>query len=199
MEDHKTHPSDPRRWYNSNYLPHFDAGEIPQFVTYRLAGSLPVSIRQFYKQQLAEGRISEIDYHHAIDKYLDEGKGPDHLKRREVASIIEENFLRFDGEKYRLHAWVIMPNHGHVLFTPINGFTLEKIIHSMKSFTANRANAILGRTGPFWAREYYYRYIRSREHFLNTINYIDNNPVKARLCRQASDWPFGSARMTLTR
>ena len=195
MHDNETSLSDPRRWYDSNYLPHFDGGEIAQFVTYRLAGSLPIRIRDLYKQQLEQGVISEIDYHHAIDKHLDEGYGPDHLRRPEIANIVEENLLRFDGEKYRLHAWVIMPNHGHILFTPLNGFTLGTIVHSMKSFTANRANSILGKTGPFWAREYYDRYIRNEEHFFNTINYIDNNPVKARLCQEPGDWPFGSARM----
>ena len=195
MPDYETSLSEPRHWYNSNYLPHFDGGEIAQFVSYRLAGSLPIHIRDLYKQQLEHGKISEIDYHNTIDKHLDKGIGPDHLRRPEIAKIIEDNFLRFDGEKYRLHAWDIMPNHGHILFTPLNGFTLSKIVHSMKSFTANRANTILGRTGPFWAREYYDRYIRNEEHFFNTINYIDNNPVKAGLCREPGDWPCGSARM----
>jgi hypothetical protein len=63
----------------------------------------------------------------------------------------------------------------------------------MKSYTANRANALLSRSGPFWAREYFDRYIRNGEHFTNTVAYIHNNPVKAKLCSDPSDWPFSSA------
>jgi REP element-mobilizing transposase RayT len=62
-----------------------------------------------------------------------------------------------------------------------------------KSSTAHDANKLLSRKGPFWMNEYFDRYIRNEQHFRNTVRYIENNPVKARLCQKASEWPFSSA------
>ena len=87
-----------------------------------------------------------------------------------------------------------MPNHVHVLFTPLHDKSLSAILHSWKSFTAKQANRILGTTGAFWQEEYFDRLIRDEGHFLATIGYIDENPVKAGLCKGPQDWPFGSAR-----
>lgn len=181
------------RWYKSGYLPHFDSGEIAQFVTYRLAGSLPAKTLKTYKHLFETKQISEIEYHDMIDRYLDKGFGPDHLRRSEIAELVKENLLRFHRQRYFLHAWVIMINHVHIIFTPLNGFTLASILHSMKSYTANHANRVLDRAGAFWAREYYDRYIRDQKHFLNTMNYIHDNPVKSGLCRRPEDWRFSSA------
>jgi REP element-mobilizing transposase RayT len=75
--------------------------------------------------------------------------------------------------------------------------SLSGIIHSWKSFTSKRGNAILGRQGAFWFREYYDRKIRDEEHFKNAVVYIHNNPVKARLCGVSTDWRFSSARRWL--
>jgi len=182
------------QWHSRGYLPHFDGELIPQFVTYRLAGTLPKKVLDSYKQKLDQGTISEIEYHDLIDAYLDDGMDETFLRLAEIASLIEENLLRFDDVKYKLHAWVVMPNHVHVLFTPINGHKLSSIMHSLKSYTANCANRSLQRSGDFWATEYFDRYIRDGKHFSNTVAYIHNNPVKARLCRTAADWPFSSAR-----
>ena len=86
-----------------------------------------------------------------------------------------------------------MPNHVHLLCTPVTGHSLEEIMHSLKSYTANEANKILGREGRFWQKEYFDRYIRNARHFAKVVAYIENNPVKARLCKKAEDWPFSSA------
>jgi len=127
------------------------------------------------------------------EKYLDKGYGQCFLKRRTVAAIVREAFLKFDGDRYRLKAWVIMPNHVHVLLRPNAGNKLEKIMHSLKSFTASESNKVLGRGGQFWMREAFDRYIRDPEHFSRTFRYIENNPVKARLCSTPEDWEFSSA------
>jgi REP element-mobilizing transposase RayT len=66
-------------------------------------------------------------------------------------------------------------------------------MHSLKSYTANEANKTLGREGRFWQKEYFDRYIRNARHFASVMAYIENNPVKARLCEKAEDWPFNSA------
>lgn len=91
-----------------------------------------------------------------------------------------------------------MPNHVHVLLTPTGSHTLSSIVGSWKSFTAKQANGLLGRAGPFWEPDYFDRYIRNEEHFARTVVYIENNPVAAKLCTTASDWPWGSARLNAT-
>lgn len=184
--------TNPRR--SRGYLPHFDGEQLPQFITFRLADTLPKNILDLYRQKLERRLISDIEYHDLIDSYLDRNHGRAYLRMTEVAIIIEENLLRFDGVKYTLHAWVIMPNHAHVLLTPASDTKLHSIMHSMKSYTANRANETLKRSGSFWAREYFDRYIRSGKHFANTVQYIHNNPIKAGLCATAHEWRFSSAR-----
>jgi len=66
-------------------------------------------------------------------------------------------------------------------------------MHSLKSFTSHEANKILGRHGHFWFKEYFDRYIRNGEHFRAVVRYIEENPVKARLCEKPEDWKFSSA------
>jgi REP element-mobilizing transposase RayT len=86
-----------------------------------------------------------------------------------------------------------MPNHIHLLLTRFESYELSDILHSLKSYTAHEANKMLHRSGQFWIEDYFDRYIRNQEHFRKTVEYIENNPVKARLCEKASDWPFSSA------
>jgi REP element-mobilizing transposase RayT len=128
-----------------------------------------------------------------IESMLDRGHGAMHLADPRIADTVERALLHFDGERYRLHAWVIMPNHVHVVATPLGDWTLARIMHSWKSFAAKEANRILGQSGAFWAREYHDRLIRDDVHFANTVSYVANNPVKAGLCKRAEDWRFSSA------
>ena len=86
-----------------------------------------------------------------------------------------------------------MPNHIHFLATPLENIELSEIAHSIKSYTAHEANKLLNRNGQFWQHEPFDRYIRNRKHFVNVIEYIENNPVKARLCEKPKDWRFSSA------
>ena len=108
--------------------------------------------------------------------------------------LVENALLYFDGKRYRLFAWVVMPNHVHVLVELFEDHTLDQILHSWKSYTATEANNILGRRGQFWYREYYDRYIRNEAHFARAVEYIHNNPVAAGLVSRAEDWRFSSAR-----
>jgi REP element-mobilizing transposase RayT len=181
-------------WKSRGYLPHFDRPGLVQFVTYRVSGSLPKHVVEKYERRLAAGDITEIEYHDHIDKYLDSGQGPSFLRDERIAAIVEGNLLRFDGDRYDLHAWVLMPNHVHLLFSTYENHSLSSVLHSMKSYTANKANKLLGRQGKFWSTEYFDRFIRNYAHFESTMRYIHNNPVKAGLCENARDWQFGSAR-----
>jgi putative DNA methylase len=182
----------PKGWYSRGYLPHFDVGTT-QFLTFRLADSLPHDVLEHLRLKVERDLITEREMLISVEKYLDQGIGNCYLRQTKIAEIVEENLLRFDGEKYKLHAWVIMPNHVHLLLTPQEGHSLSEIVHSCKSFTANRANKMLDLTGRFWFPEPFDRFIRDYEHFEKTFNYIESNPVKAKLCKTRSDWRFSSA------
>jgi len=126
---------------------------------------------------------------------LDRGWGACWLKTDAIARLVEDAFLEFDGTRYRLHAWTVMPNHVHVLFTVLPAVSLGTIVGSWKRFTARQANRLLRRTGAFWQTEYWDRFIRNETHFAVAEDYIDQNPVKAGLVGKADLWPYGSARL----
>ena len=128
-----------------------------------------------------------------IAAHLDAGHGACWLKDPRVSTLVENALLHFDGRRYRLLAWCVMPNHVHALVEMQEGFPLSEVVHSWKSFTANEANKVLGRTGDFWQREYHDRFIRDDDHYRNAVLYIENNPVKAGLAKTAEVWRYSSA------
>ena len=182
-------------WYSRGYLPHYDPGSATQFLTCRLFDSLPQKILERFRAELEEKKAEDIEREAMIliEKFLDSGYGECFLKERKIAEIVRNSLQTFDGERYRLFAWVIMPNHVHLLLKPLNGWELYKILQSFKSFTAQKSNKLLDRNGKFWMREYFDRRIRDYEHFEKTLRYIENNPVKAGFCETPDNWEFGSA------
>ena len=175
-------------WHNRGYLPHLDSAQT-QFLTFRLADSMPQELLQKWRK---ESR-NDIQFRKSVEKYLDAGHGSCALRRLDIATMVRNSLLFHDKEKYDLQSWVIMPNHSHILLSPREGHHLDEIEHSIKSYTANEANKILGRRGQFWAIECFDRYIRDWRHFNAVVKYIENNPVKAGLCRTAEEWEFSSA------
>ena len=133
------------------------------------------------------------DYAERLDAYLDRGSGASFLKDPRVAKLVVDALRHFDGARYHLHAWCVMPNRVHVIFSVLPARTpalrLSSIIQSWKSFTAKEANRLLARTGSFWQREYYDHLVRDDEDFVRCIEYTINNPVKAGLCERWEDWP----------
>ncbi len=123
---------------------------------------------------------------------LDAGHGEGLLARPEIGALVQQALRHFDGNRYFLHAWCVMPNHVHVLVTPLKGFSLSSLVHSWKSFTAKAINSALGREGTVWFEEYFDRAIRDEAHFSAAKDYIEDNPVKAGLCAAPGDWPFSS-------
>jgi REP element-mobilizing transposase RayT len=188
----------PRGWHSRGYLPHFDAGEeVVQFVTFRLADSVPEQVVAKWQEEL-RGRpeaARETELCRLVEAFLDTGLGSCHLRDSRVAGVVEGALLFFDTVRYVLHSWVVMPNHVHALFTPLAGWNLSVIIGSWKSFTSKEANKSLGRAGRVWQEDYFDRFIRSVEHYAYAVDYIECNPVKAGLCHARGDWPFGSARL----
>ncbi|NNE97767.1 MAG: transposase [Pyrinomonadaceae bacterium] len=186
----------PNRWHSRGRLPHFEGGEIfLQFVTFRLFDSIPPSKIRKWQLELESEETTDAQREIAIriEKHLDRGYGNAFLKNRKVAEIVENSLLHWDGKKYKLFAWVIMPNHVYLLLRPKKGFALAEIMHSIKSFTANKANELLNRQGDFWQHESFDRFIRNHEHFMRVVGYIENNPVKAGLCLEPSEWRYSSA------
>ena len=182
-------------WYSRGYLPHFDGRALPQFITIHLAGSIPTRVIRRWRQEFKTLTCEQekILLQRRIERYLDQGYGEAFLKIPELAEMVQNALLTFDNLRYRLFSWVIMPNHVHSLLTRFEQFELSDILHSIKSFTAHEANKMLSREGQFWIEEYFDRYIRNQEHFERTVRYIENNPVKAGLCRRPEEWPYSSA------
>jgi len=181
-------------WHSRGYLPHWEAGEIAQSITFRVADSLPAELLQRWRDELkglSEDKIA-LKRRARIEEALDRGHGAVLLSHPAVAELVERSLLHFDIDRYKLHAWSIMPNHVHVLVTPVPGQTLSAITHSWKSFSAKKANALLCRGGTFWAPEYFDRAIRDAAHYQNALGYIAMNPVKAGLRDKSEDWRFSS-------
>lgn len=179
MKSHKA-------WHDRGYLPHFDLGATLQLVTFRLADSIP---RARIESMTSAG---ELDRRVQIEAMIDEGRGSCLLGNPVHATIVKNAPGHFDGARYKLMAWVIMPNHVHALIEQMEGHPLGDVVHSWKSFSANTINRQRGAQGTVWAPDYFDRYIRNEEHYLNAIHYIENNPVKAGLTESPDKWPFSS-------
>jgi len=184
------------RWHSRGRLPHFEGGRLSQFITFRLFDSVPQSAISKWKRKLqgVEDEEAHKEFARRIENYLDRGFGNAYLKNPNIADMVRETLFIWDDAKYKLYSWVIMPNHVHLLLSPNEGyFSLTEIMHSIKSYTANRANKLLLRSGAFWQHESFDRFIRNYQHFTRVVAYIENNPVKAKLCRKPGEWEFSSA------
>ena len=187
-------------WYSRGYLPHRDRTHLLQSITFRLEDSLPQSeLKQLEQKLLLLPEIRrDIEKRKGIEQWLDAGMGCCALRHAEAAACVQNALLHFDGDRYRVLAWVIMPNHVHVLIDPAE--PISKSIQGWKSFTArwllaHNERLKLGIPDPHhvWMREYWDRFIRDDDHLRATIDYIHRNPVKACLCREPEDWPWSSA------
>jgi REP element-mobilizing transposase RayT len=156
---------------------------------------LPATVLARWREELATlpDDAAANERRKRIEAALDQGHGSSMLLNPAVAELVERSFLYADGLRYRLHAWMIMPNHVHLLATPLGDWTLSAILKAWKSYTAREANTLLRRKGTFWAPDYFDRAIRDDAHYANTLAYIAANPVKARLCKAPEDWRFSSS------
>ncbi|MDY6877083.1 MAG: transposase [Chloroflexota bacterium] len=180
-------------WYSRGYLPHFDHPGLIQGITFRLWDALPSHVVESLAGEFEQA--TDAAKRARIENYLNAGHGACYLRDPRIGHLVENALLYFDRERYRMIAWVVMPNHVHTLIETIEGYPLHTILHSWKSYTASKANQILGRSGRFWFPEYFDRYIRDECHFANAVHYIHENPVKAGLVEKPEAWPFSSARL----
>ena len=187
-------------------LPHWTCEQAVYHVSFRLADSVPEDRR---RQWLAErgnildaiahlGREPSEDecerlrqlYSERIESFLSAGHGECLLARRAIGTMVASALEFFHGERYRLHMYCVMPNHIHVAVEPFPGFVLARTVQSWKSYTANRANHLLGREGVFWQHDSYDRIARSAEEFGALLEYIWANPggMAAGFVRQRWNW-----------
>jgi REP element-mobilizing transposase RayT len=128
----------------------------------------------------------------AMDRLLDMGRyGPVHLRRSEIAAVVRDSIQYCAGTDYDLHAWVIMPNHVHLLATPHTH--VSSFLRRLKGFSSRAANRLIGHTGQrFWQDESYDRLVRTQKEFNNIERYILVNPVRAGLVSCIEDYPWSS-------
>lgn len=150
--------------------------------------------------ELAKVKTHQQEIHRLlklIDQYEDAGIGECLLRDDSIAQIVQDTLLFNHRKKYELICWCIMPNHVHTLIAPVEGMSLSEIMYDWKSYTTHVINKALNRKGKLWMMEYFDRFIRDNDHFQKVVNYIHNNPVKAGLVADPTDWRWSSARSYL--
>jgi len=183
--------------YYERNLPHWLPERAEVFLTWRLYGSLPSEVvARLRAAELTPGR------QFARAEHLLEANpiGPLWLREEAVAECVETAIIRGQDElgQYRILAYVVMPNHVHLLIEP--RAELRRITNGLKGVAAREANRILNRTGSrFWQDESFDHWVRDSVERQRIIAYIENNPVKARLARRPEDWPWSSAKSRIGR
>jgi REP element-mobilizing transposase RayT len=186
-------------WYDNH--PHWVVDHGCYCVTLRCKGSLPSTIRAQLSEigeTLAQTRLADAEaeslrrQHFAIlDRTLDAGKGPLPFTGK-TATYLHQWIADYSVDGLAFDHWVIMPNHWHLITKPITFDTLEASKATWRRFKARSAryvNQIMQTTGPFWQNSLYDRWIRDEAEYERWINYLRNNPVKARLATRPEDFP----------
>ena len=170
------------------YLPHLYETGRPIFLTWRLHGSLPLN-RSFPNTDGTAGQLFV-----AMDRLLHRAEsGPVYLNQPEIADMVVEaiHYNTTELKHYDLHAFVIMPNHVHLLITP--RVDLPKLTRSLKGITAKRANQLRALTGMrFWQDESFDRLVRDEREFVKIRDYIEGNPVRTGLLKDSADYRWTS-------
>ncbi|MSU49602.1 MAG: hypothetical protein EXS37_11025 [Opitutus sp.] len=178
----------------TNRLPHWRQTGVACFVTFRLADSVPQELlhtwateRRSWLSRNPPPHTVEQDREHdelftaKIDDWLDQGTGSCALRDPTTRQALIDTLIHFEGSRYECHAWIVMPNHVHLLFSPLAEHTVESLVRSWKGISARRANQIHRRSGAFWMKDYFDRLIRDADHFWRCVRYIRRNPEKAKL------------------
>ena len=176
------------------HLAHWEQTGATYFVTFRLADSIPADVLSQWKCERAAwlklhpqpwdwktAREYMRRFEEEREHWLDQGHGSCLLREPRAAAIVAESLNHFDRERYLVDAYVIMPNHVHVLFKPLGKNSLADIVHSWKSFTAQALNREMNRAGALWMHESFDTIVRDAEHLRVCREYIAQNPAKARL------------------
>jgi putative transposase len=188
-------------WKTGNRLPHWQQDGATYFVTYRLAESIPCGLierwrkdRQLWLESNPKpwAAETESEYHRRFsrefDHMMDRSLGSCILRNSGIRDLLAGTFEMFEGERYLLHSWVVMPNNVHLLLTMAEGKGLEKAVTSWKNYTERKINELSRGCGAIWQRDYFDWIIRDWDHFANVARYIRRSPVKAKLA--AGEYSF---------
>ncbi len=138
-----------------------------------------------HPQPISEEEFADYQrlFPNRLEQWLDGGYGECLLHKDGVSEIVERALRHFDGDRYTLGEFVVMPNHVHVLATPLGENALPDILHSWKSYTAHEINRVLLRTGPVWQEEYFDHLVRDAHSLECFAAYIAQNPIVGRASR----------------
>lgn len=178
-------------------LPHWRQDGAIYAVTFRLADSVPkpvlegwriereelvqAAIQKSGKLSTAEADRLQVLFSDKVEAYLNQRQGACWMMRDDVAELVQNALLHFDGSRYELFAWCVMPNHVHAVVRPRPGHSLESILHSWKSFTSKKIAGLVGLSGTVWQAEYYDHLIRDEEDLIHAMEYTLSKPEAAGL------------------
>ncbi len=182
-------------------LPHWEVAERWHFITIRCQGSLPpearVKIREIHR---ALSQITATDpefaqlqrqYFLSTEKYLDQNFGFAPFVQTTANRSCLEDLERLEGDGWLVGEAVIMPNHLHcVIYPGEKHLPLREALSRLKGRSARRLNVLLKRQGRFWQQDWFDRWMRNEAELDKTINYIRQNPVKAKLVDDWRDYPW---------
>ena len=184
-------PNAPETAKSERNLPHWEQADCTYFVTFRLADSMPESQLAEWRDELEVWHRNhpqpwdyktfaeyELRFRDGPEKWMDEGHGECLFARPEIRAMVSAALRHFNGQRYVLDSFVVMPNHVHALVKPLSGHGLSEILHSWKSFTAHAINKMLGREGRLWMEESFDRMARDWENLVDFRDYITRNPAK---------------------
>ena len=185
--------------------PHWCQAGAVVFITFRTRDSVPAEVvarwerekkEWLAKRGLGQGRhwsavlpgLSEADkfafnkyFNRCREVFLDRCEGKCLLSRPDLAKIVADSLLHFDGVRYRMGDFVIMPNHVHLLAAFTSEEAMNQTCDSWLHFTAFQINRLIGAKGSFWQEEPFDHIVRSPEQFDHLREYIRENPMKAGL------------------
>ncbi len=178
-----------------NRLPHWQQMGATYFVTFRLADALPHQLLKKWESERRHGSLFTLS--HGLQRSNTNITGYSPAPSNDgstqamapvscdnmLGKIVAETLLHFDGIRFTMISFVVMPNHVHSLFVQNPDWPLENLIGSWKRFSAGAINKLISRSGQFWQRDYFDRLVRDEKHFANCVRYIRRNSKKARLKR----------------
>lgn len=177
------------------HLPHLHFDEGSYFITARLYDPDRFQSADSNDRILKAGISLTEDFKRDFITYDDalhnRQTNIDYLKYQDVAEILASEFHRLDNKEYTLIAFTILSNHFHLLFNLLKGNSgISKIMKNIKGRSSLFINRKLNRTGKLWQDESYDRWIRNDIELYFTIKYILENPVKAGLVNNWSEWKY---------
>lgn len=120
------------------------------------------------------------------------------LQSERMAKLLIEVLFHYQTQgKYCLHEFVVMPNHFHLLITPIGSVTLEKTVQFIKGGFSFRAKKELAMGGEIWQTSFYDRRVRDANEYVRFRHYIHMNPVRRGLVSNPEEFPYSSAILKL--